>query len=93
MFSLAAAIGGCLLVRCTGFSVQRLPLAVEQGSGAHGFSSCGAGLGLPRGMWGIPGPGIETSAPALAGGFLTREVSLYSILSEPVLRRIYGKDA
>ena len=43
--------------------------------GLEGFSSCGAGPQLPRGMWGLPGPGIETMSPALAGRFLsTREV-------------------
>ena len=29
-----------------------------------GFSSCGV-----RGMWDLPGPGIEPVSPALAGGF------------------------
>ena len=34
-------------------------------------SSCGAWAQLPRGMWDLPGPGIEPMSPALAGRFLT----------------------
>ena len=33
--------------------------------------SCGAQALLLRGMWGLPGPGLEPMSPALAGGFLT----------------------
>ena len=35
------------------------------------LSSCGAQAYLLRGMWDLPGPGIEPVSPALAGGFLT----------------------
>ena len=35
------------------------------------LSSCGAQAQLLRGMWDLPGPGIEPVSPALAGGFLT----------------------
>ena len=35
------------------------------------FSSCGARASLLRGMWDLPGPGLEPMSPALAGGFLT----------------------
>ena len=35
------------------------------------LSSCGAWAWLLRGMWDLPGPGIEPMSPALAGGFLT----------------------
>ena len=37
----------------------------------HRFSSCGAQAQLLHGMWDLPGPGIESMSPALAGGFLT----------------------
>ena len=37
----------------------------------HRLSSCGAWAQLLRGMWDLPGPGIEPMSPALAGGFLT----------------------
>ena len=50
-----------LLVASKGY-----PLAVE-----YGLSSCGTPAQLPRGMWDLPGPGIEPMSPALAGGFFT----------------------
>ena len=50
---------------CGGFSCCRAR-ALE-----HRLSSCGARAQLLRGMWNIPGPGLEPVSPALAGGFLT----------------------
>ena len=38
---------------------------------AHRLSSCGAWAQLLRGMWDLPGPGLEPVSPALAGRFLT----------------------
>ena len=38
---------------------------------ARGLSSCGVQAVLLRGMWDLPGPGLEPVSPALAGGFLT----------------------
>ena len=35
------------------------------------LSSCGTRDQLLRGMWDLPGPGLEPVSPALAGGFLT----------------------
>ena len=35
------------------------------------LSSCGARAQLLRGMWDLPGPGLEPVSPALAGGFST----------------------
>ena len=35
------------------------------------LSSCGARAQLLRGLWDLPGPGLEPVSPALAGGFLT----------------------
>ena len=35
------------------------------------LSSCGTQAELLRGMWDLPGPGLEPVSPALAGGFLT----------------------
>ena len=35
------------------------------------LSSCGAWAYLLRGMWDLPGAGIEPMSPAMAGGFLT----------------------
>ena len=39
----------------------------------HQLSSCGARAQLLRGMWDLPGSGIEPMSPALAGGFFTTE--------------------
>ena len=38
---------------------------------ALGLSSCGARAKLLRGMWDLPGPGLELVSSALAGGFST----------------------
>ena len=35
------------------------------------FSSCGTQAYLLCGMWDLPGPGLESVSPALAGRFLT----------------------
>ena len=35
------------------------------------LSNCGSQAQLLRGMWDLPGPGLEPVPPALAGGFLT----------------------
>ena len=35
------------------------------------LSSCGTRAQLLRGMWDLPGPGIEPMSPAMAGRFLT----------------------
>ena len=37
------------------------------------LSSCGTRAQLLRGMWDLPGTGLEPVSPALAGGFLTTE--------------------
>ena len=81
--SLVAASGGYSSLWCVGFSLRWLLLLWSTGSRRVGFSSCGsralerrlstcgAWAQLPRGMWDLPGPGIEHAPPALAGGFLT----------------------
>ena len=70
---------------CAGFSLRWLLLlwSAVFSSCAHGLSSCGswalerrlsscgARAQLLRGMWDLPGPGLEPVSPALAGGFLT----------------------
>ena len=47
------------LSRCSSWALQ------------HRLSSCGAQAQLLRGLWDLPGPGIQPVSPALAGGFLT----------------------
>ena len=39
----------------------------------HRSSSYGTRASLPRGMWHLPGLGVEPMSPASAGGFLTTE--------------------
>ena len=69
--SLVAVSGGYSSLRCAGFSLRWLLLLWSMGSRHAGFSSCDARAQLLRGMWGLPGPGLEPVSPALAGGFLT----------------------
>ena len=59
------------------------------------LSSCGARASLLRGMWDLPGPGLEPVSPALAGGFLTttpRGKSLKRVLNQVVYFST-GRDA
>ena len=85
--SLVVASRGYSSLRCTGFSLRWLLLLRSMGSRRAGFSSCdtwaqwhagsraqaqcGVQALLLRGMWDLPGPGLEPVSPALAGGFLT----------------------
>ena len=66
-----AASGGYSSLRCAGFSLWWLLLLRSTGSRCTGFSSCGMQAQLFRGMWYLPGAGLEPVSPALAGGFLT----------------------
>ena len=80
---LVAASGGYFSLRCVGFSLRWLLLLQSTGSRHVSFhscgmralqrrlSTCGARASLLRGMWELPGPGLEPLSPALAGGFLT----------------------
>ena len=76
--SVVAVSGGYSSLRSTGFSLRWLPCCGGRALGvqasvvvACGLSSCGTRAQLLRGMWGLPGPGLEPVSPALAGGFLT----------------------
>ena len=76
--TLVAVSGGYSLLWCVGFSLWWLLLLRTMGSrrvgsvvAVHGLSSCGTRASLLRGMWDLPGPGLEPVSPALAGGFLT----------------------
>ena len=73
--SLVAASGSYSSLRCAGFSLQWLLLLWSTGSRRAGFSSCGSwalesrlsSCGtqayLLRGMWDLPGPGLEPIVP------------------------------
>ena len=75
--SLVVESGGYSLLWCTGFSLRWLLLLQSTGSRHVGFSSCGlqvlerrlsscgALAYLLRGMWDLPGPGLEPVSPAL----------------------------
>ena len=81
--SLVATSGCYTSLQCVGFSLWWLLLLQSTGSRCVGFSSCGlqalacrlSSCGtraqLLRGMWDLPGPGLQPVSPALAGGFLT----------------------
>ena len=81
--SLVAASGDYSSLRWVGFSLRWLLLLRSTGSRHAGFSSCGsralerrlsscgAWALLLRGMWDLPGPGLEPVSPASAGGFPT----------------------
>ena len=69
--SLVVASGGYSSLRCEGFSLRWLLLLQSMGSRHAGFSSCGTRAELLRGMWDLPGPGLEPVSPALAGRFST----------------------
>ena len=80
--SLVVVSRGYSSLWCAGFSLRWLLLLRSTGSSCAGFSSCGsralerrlsscgARAQLLRGMWDLPGPGLEPVSPALAG-FLT----------------------
>ena len=75
--------GGYSSLWCMGLSLWWLLLLQSMGSRHMGFSSCGfralerrlsccgAQVQLLRGLWDLPGSGLEPVSPALAGGFLT----------------------
>ena len=76
---------GARALHCGGFSCcgaralgTRASVVVARGLSScgswaveHRLSSCGARALLLRGMWDLPGRGLEPVSPALAGGFST----------------------
>ena len=46
-------------------------LVVEHRLQTHRLSNCGSRAHLLRGMWDLPGPGLEPVSPALVGRFST----------------------
>ena len=77
--------GTTLLLQRTGFSLRRLPLVVEPQAlritsfsscslwalQCRGSRSCGSWAWLLRGLWNLPGLGIEPVSPGLADRFLS----------------------
>ena len=73
--SLVAANGVCSRLACAGFSLQWLFLLQDLSGGGfqaleHGFCACDTWASLLRGMWDLPGSGIEPVSPTLVGRFL-----------------------
>ena len=68
---LLAAVRGPLTAVASLCCGARAPGARASAVVARGLSSCGAWAQLLRGLWDIPGPGLEPVSPALAGRFLT----------------------
>ena len=81
--SLVVASGGYSSLWCVSFPLLWLLLLQSMGSRHMGFRSCGSRAlerrlrscgsraQLLRGMWDLPGPGLEPVSPALAGRFST----------------------
>ena len=64
--SLVALRGLLTAVASLGADHEHMSSVVEE----HRLWSCGAQGYLPRGMWDLPGSGIEPMSPALQGRFL-----------------------
>ena len=69
--SLVAASGGRSSSRCAGPLTVAASLVAEHRLQTRGLSSCGSRAQSLRGMWDLPGPGLEPVSPALAGRFST----------------------
>ena len=62
---------GTLLIAVRGPLTIAASLIAEHGLQMRRLSSCGSRDQLLRGMWDLPGPGLEPTSPALAGSFST----------------------
>ena len=62
---------GPLFIAVRGPLTITASLVAEHRLQMHRLSNCDSRAQLLRGMWDIPGPGLEPVSPALAGGFLT----------------------
>ena len=62
---------GPLFIAVRGPLTIAASLAAEHRLQTRRLSSCGSQAQLLRGMWDLPGPGLEPMSPTLAGGFAT----------------------
>ena len=69
--SLVVASGGPLFIAVHGPLTVAASLVAEHKLQTCRLSSCGSRAQLLRGMWDLPGPGLEPVCPALAGRFST----------------------
>ena len=86
---------GTLLIAVRGPLTIAASLIAEHGLQMRRLSSCGSRDQLLRGMWDLPGPGLEPTSPALAGSFSTTAPSgkppVFGILIPyPILVLIMG---
>ena len=56
---------------CGSWALERRLSSCDVRALERRLSRCGAPGYLLRGMWDLPGPGLEPASPALVGGFLT----------------------
>ena len=62
---------GPLFIAVRGPLTIAASLVAEHRLQTRRLSNCSSRAQLLRGMWYLPGPGLEPASPALAGGFLT----------------------
>ena len=62
---------GPLFIAVRGPLTIATSLVVEHRLQTRRLSNCGSWAQLLRGMWDLPGPGLEPMSPALAGRFST----------------------
>ena len=62
---------GPLFITVRGPLTIAASLVAEHRLQTRRLSNCGSQAQLLRGMWDLPGPGLEPVCPALAGGFST----------------------
>ena len=77
---------------CGSRALERMLSSCDLQALGHRLSSCGARVQLLRGMWDLPGPGLEPVSPASAGGFLTTEPLGKSIAPFILFLKIYIAD-
>ena len=65
------AVRGPLFIAVRGPLTIAASLAAEHRLQTRRLSNCGSRAQLLRGMWDLPGPGLEPASPALAGRLST----------------------
>ena len=70
-FPLSCGKWGPLFIVVRGPPTIAASLVAEHRLQTRRLSNCGSWAQLLRGMWDLPGPGLEPMSPALAGGLST----------------------
>ena len=87
--SLVAESWGYSSLPSMGFSLRWLLLLWSTGSRRAGFRGCDARAQLLCSMWDLPGPGLKSVSPALAGRFLTTAPPGKSLLFPFIPEQLY----